>query len=184
MNQAINFEQLVETFQGPLYRFGLSLAKNPDDACDLVQQTFVLWAQKGHQLRDTAKVKSWLFTTLYREFLGGKRRESRARHEPLEDVDAELPSVSPEVVETLDSGMVMEALQEVAEVFRIPLSLFYMNQLSYQEIAHSLDVPIGTVMSRISRGKKQLREILIQRDKGSRTNIVDFDRGTPRSNHG
>ena len=54
----------------PLYRFALSLSRQESDAADLTQQTFFLWASKGHQLRDQSKVKTWLFTSLYREFLG------------------------------------------------------------------------------------------------------------------
>jgi RNA polymerase sigma-70 factor (ECF subfamily) len=54
----------------PLYQFAFSLARDEADACDLTQQTFCIWAAKGHQLRDASKVKTWLFTTLHREFLG------------------------------------------------------------------------------------------------------------------
>ncbi|MFP6879595.1 MAG: sigma factor, partial [Roseibacillus sp.] len=64
------FEELVDAHFQPLYRFAFSLAKDPDRAADLVQQTFVIWAQKGHQLKDRSKAKTWLFTTLYREHLG------------------------------------------------------------------------------------------------------------------
>ena len=61
----------------PLYRFALSLSRRESDAADLTQQTFLLWAKKGHQLRDPGKVKTWLFTSLYREFLGRKRQQDR-----------------------------------------------------------------------------------------------------------
>ena len=61
----------------PLYRFALSLSRQESDAADLTQQTFLLWASKGHQLRDPSKVKTWLFTSLYREFLGRKRQQDR-----------------------------------------------------------------------------------------------------------
>src|SRR5260370_15889803 len=66
-----DFEQLVDAHYAALYRFALSLAKNEMDAADLTQQTFYIWAEKGRDLRDPGKAKSWLFTTLYREFLGG-----------------------------------------------------------------------------------------------------------------
>jgi len=74
---ALDFEQLVEVFYMPLYRFALSLSREPSDAADLTQQTFLLWASKGHQLRDGSKVKTWLFTSLYREFLRGERKRCR-----------------------------------------------------------------------------------------------------------
>ena len=84
--QAEAFPQLVETYYAALYRFALSLAKNSSDAGDLTQQTFFVWATKGGSLRDDSKVKSWLFTTLYREFLrsqfrvGGSRRHRLLIH--------------------------------------------------------------------------------------------------------
>ena len=74
---ALDFEKLVEDFYMPLYRFALSLTRHEADAADLTQETFLLWASKGHQLRDPSKVKTWLFTSLYREFLARKRRQDR-----------------------------------------------------------------------------------------------------------
>ena len=70
------FIQLVDAYYTPLYRFALSLTKNTADAGDLTQQTFFIWAKQGHALRDAGKAKAWLFTTLYREFLQGRRRAS------------------------------------------------------------------------------------------------------------
>ena len=72
-----SFSNLVEAHYAALYRFALSLAKNTTDASDLTQQTFFVWATKGHSLRDAAKAKTWLFTTLYREFLRVRRRGGR-----------------------------------------------------------------------------------------------------------
>src|SRR3954451_22368762 len=71
-----DFEKLAADFYASLYRFGLALTRNDADAADLTQQTFYLWAAKGHQLRDGRKVKSWLFTCLYREFLAQKRDQN------------------------------------------------------------------------------------------------------------
>jgi RNA polymerase sigma-70 factor (ECF subfamily) len=169
------FTQLVDAHYAPLYRFALSLARKPADAGDLVQQTFFIWATKGHGLRETAKAKSWLFTTLYREFLRGRRRDQRATS--IEDLPAGQQDIAAEEVDRvvrLDAATVMLALQEVDEVFRAPLTLFYLEDLSYQEIAETLDVPIGTVMSRLSRGKTQLRGVLAQQEAAGRAKIVPF----------
>jgi len=157
---APDFEQIVSAYYEALYRFALSLSQREAQACDLTQQTFYLWATKGHQLRDKTKVKTWLFTTLHREFLGSVRRENRFPHLTVEDVNQELPPVQPIVVNQLDGASVMAALAQVDEIYRAPLTLFYVQDFSYAEIAECLSLPIGTVMSRLSRGKEQLRQRL------------------------
>jgi len=170
------FTQLVDAHYTALYRFALSLARNAADAGDLVQQTFFIWATKGGSLRDAAKAKSWLFTTLYREFLRGRRRDARATS--IEDLPAGEQDIAAEEVDRvarLDAGTVMSALQGVDEVFRAPLTLFYLQELSYQEIAETLDVPIGTVMSRLSRGKAQLRAALGKEAVGFGAKVVAFN---------
>lgn len=170
----LSFDQLVEDHYEGLYRFALSLSRHEADACDLVQQTFLRWATKGGQLRDLAKVKTWLFTTLHREFLGSRRRAVRFPHHEVESVEHELPVIEPAVVRQMDGALVMEALMEVDELYRAPLSLFYLEDHPYHEIAAILDVPIGTVMSRLSRGKQQLRTILKQKEGPVHRKIVDF----------
>src|SRR3954463_8947081 len=116
------FTQLVDAHYVPLYRFALSLTRSQADAVDLVQQTFFIWATKGHGLRDPAKAKSWLFTTLYREFLRGRRRESRSSS--IEDLPpgSELSAEEVDRVSKIDGATVMSLLQTVDEIFRIPLS--------------------------------------------------------------
>ncbi|MDB6127652.1 MAG: sigR [Verrucomicrobia bacterium] len=170
------FTQLVDAHYAALYRFALSLAKSPADAGDLVQQTFFIWATKGHGLRETAKAKSWLFTTLYREFLHGRRRSARAMS--IEDLPPGESDVAAEDVDRaarMDAASVVAALQSVDDVFRAPLTLFYLEDLSYSEIAETLDVPIGTVMSRLSRGKAQLRAALTQEEAQGRAKVVPFE---------
>ncbi|MEY4489342.1 MAG: hypothetical protein RIQ79_1850 [Verrucomicrobiota bacterium] len=155
------FAQLVDAHYTALYRFALSLARREADACDLVQQTFYVWATKGHALREQAKAKTWLFTTLYREFLRGRRRDQRVQS--IEDLPIGEQDVAAESVDQLrrmDAQQVVMALQEVDETFRAPLTLFYLEDFSYLEIASLLEVPVGTVMSRLSRGKAQLRAAL------------------------
>jgi RNA polymerase sigma-70 factor (ECF subfamily) len=159
----LDFEKLVEEYYMPLYRFAFSLSRQESDAADLTQQTFLLWASKGHQLRDPSKVKTWLFTSLYREFLSRRRYQDRFV-ESAETEDAiHAQTVPASVIEQLDEEIVQRALFDLEEIFRAPLTLFYLQQLSYKEIASTLAIPIGTVMSRISRGKEQLRKALADR---------------------
>ena len=157
MNEA-DYEQAVATYYDALYAFGFSLAGNEDDACELTQETCCRLLTKGSQLRDPSKVKSWLFTTLYRVFLGWKDRRARLPHFEISSVEGELPVITPEHVDVLRDDAIRDALLELEEHYRTPVMLFYMNDHSYEEIAEILDVPIGTVMSRLSRAKGLLRE--------------------------
>ena len=155
-----DFEQIVSLHYEALYKFALSLTCTEADACDLTQQTFYIWATKGHQLRDRSKVKSWFFTTLHREFLNIRKRALRFPHVELNDAIEDLPNVSLETVNSLDAARLLELLGRVQEPYRAVLSLFYLEDNSYQEIADILEVPIGTVRSRISRGMAQLQQSL------------------------
>ena len=160
MTDELDFEGLVNLYYLSLYRFALSLTHKESDASDLTQQTFYIWASKGHQLQDRSKVKSWLFTTLHREFLETQRRQSRFPHFELEEVSFELPSIDPELVNRLDSGSILSFLAQVDPIFQAPVALFYLEDHAYKEIAEILAVPIGTVKSRIARGIAQLQSIL------------------------
>lgn len=178
MSQEV-FTQLVDAHYAALYRFALSLARREADACDLVQQTFYIWATKGEALREATKAKSWLFTTLYREFLRGRRRDSRATSiEDLPPGEQDIAAEEVDRVAKMDATMVVAALHSVDEVFRAPLTLFYLEDLSYLEIAETLDVPIGTVMSRLSRGKQQLRAALERAETAGK--VVSFASGQGR----
>jgi RNA polymerase sigma-70 factor (ECF subfamily) len=160
------FTQLVDTHYPALYRFALSLARNEADACDLVQQTFYVWATKGHTLRDAARAKTWLFTTLYRDFLRNRRRGGRlSAWEDLPPGENEPAGEPTDFALNFDARLVVEALQAVDENYRAVLTLFYLEDLAYQEIADLLEVPIGTVMSRLSRGKAQLRAVLAKAEE-------------------
>jgi RNA polymerase sigma-70 factor (ECF subfamily) len=157
-----DFDEIVDRYYPMLYRFALSLARNEPDACDLTQQTFAVWAKKGHLLRDATKVKSWLFTTLYREFISNRRHEARWPKQDISEMEDELPGAVPEAPDPIEAAEVMKALQSLDEAFRSPLTLFYLQEHSYEEIALILDIPIGTVMSRLSRGKQKLQKALTQ----------------------
>lgn len=178
------FEELVDQHYQALYRFGFSLARDPDRAADLVQQTFVIWAQKGHQLEDRSKAKTWLFTTLYREHLGSARRARRHPETEISEAEHELPYDEEDSGRKLDAHRAVALLGSLDETFRAPLTLFYLQQHSYKEIAEILDVPIGTVMSRISRGKDQLRRKMNAGAVEGDQRIVEFNPVKSQKNNG
>lgn len=155
-------EKGVSEHYAALYRFAWSLSRSEEQARDLTQQTYLIFAQKGHTIRQADGVKSWLFTTLYREFLRQVRR-----NKPLEDTEPEQleavadPSLANQARQ-LQGKEAMEHLLALDPVFREPLSLFYLEDLSYKEIADILNIPIGTVMSRLSRGKSILKARLLE----------------------
>jgi RNA polymerase sigma factor (sigma-70 family) len=171
------FSELVDAHYQALFRFGMSLTRDVDWASDLVQETFCIWAAKNEQLRDRSKAKTWLFTTLHREFLTQRRRASKFSDEPLDEGKAEAMVAPEEDAERqMDGQRAMELLGALEETYRTPLALFYLQQHSYKEIAEILDVPIGTVMSRLSRGKEMLRRRMTAEPSSAPKNILHLTR--------
>lgn len=163
----LDFQSLVDLHYGPLYRFAMSLTRTENEACDLVQQTFLIWASKGHQLNEDSKAKSWLFTTLHRCFLESRRRITRFPHHEISEVEAELPNVEPELANRIDAQQLLRLLDHVDPQFQAAVSLFYLEDCSYNEIAAILEVPLGTVKSRIARGLTQLKALVLRREPAS-----------------
>jgi len=161
MSEETAFEKLVDLYYPSLYRFAYSLTRQESDACDLTQETFYIWATKGHQVRDESKVKSWLFTTLHREYLQRFRRSSRFPQVEIGAAEPELPEIAAISLERLDRSSILGALGQIDENFKSVIALFYLEDYSYPEIAEILDIPLGTVKSRISRGIGQLQALLV-----------------------
>ena len=155
------FEELVELHYRPLYRFAFSLTRSEAEASDLTQQAFYIFARSGGQIRDRSKVKSWLFTTLHREFLAGRRRIVKFPQTEVSEAETELPTTPPRL-ESADAPAVLSALAQVDATFQSAVSLFYLEDYSYPQIAEILDVPLGTVKSRIARGIAQLQKLLLE----------------------
>src|SRR5512136_1070082 len=127
MNSTDQFEAIVCEHYEPLFRFAMSLTRSESDAWDLTQQTFYVWARKGHQLGDISKVKTWLFTTLHRAFLQARRKQIRFPHHDLEEVAEQLPVCSPELADGGDCAQVLSALARVDEVYQAAVALFYLD---------------------------------------------------------
>lgn len=145
-------EELIERHSALLYRYAYRLTGAAADAEDLTQQTYLIAQQKLHQLREAGSAKSWLCAILRHEFL----RLRRPRLRPL-NLDEVTEPRQPDTDSTVDDEALQRALLDLPEEFRSAVILFYFQTLSYQEIADALQVPMGTVMSRLSRGKSLLR---------------------------
>lgn len=173
-----DFQTLVDAHYAALFRFAMSLTRSESDAADLTQQTFFVWASKGGQLRDASKVKCWLFTTLHRQFLEIRRHSGRFQMVPLEGAMSDLPAVPANNASAIDGQAALRALHELDEIHRAPLALFYLEHLSYGEISAVLAIPIGTVMSRLARGKEHLRRALEVVKQADESKIVPMPRRT------
>jgi len=112
-------------------------------------------------VKDRSKAKTWLFTTLYREQMGHARRSNKFPEQDIDEV-YDLSTNEQHASRGIDAKRAVELLNSLDETYRAPLSLFFMQQHSYKEIAEILEIPMGTVMSRISRGKDQLKRLMAE----------------------
>jgi RNA polymerase sigma-70 factor (ECF subfamily) len=157
----VEISQLVDQHYESVFRFAYRLSGTSHEAEDISQQAFLDAQRKLYTLRDPDKVRAWLFMivrNLYRRQIRDRVTHGEVALEVLADPVDKRRGSGERVEQALDSESLQQVLNELPEEFRSVLLLFYFRELSYREIAEQLDVPIGTVMSRLSRGKKQLRE--------------------------
>jgi len=109
----------------------------------MTQQAFYLRATKGHQLRGDSEARTWLFTTLQREFLRVRREEGRFPYDEPEDVCLELPSVEPLMANNLDATRVLQALARLAPPYRAPVTLFYLGNIPTRRSPISWRFPLA-----------------------------------------
>lgn len=166
------FKELTYPHLEFLYNVALKYSGRPYDAEDLVQETMYTAYKKFSQLREESKCRSWLFMILRSHFLKEKRQE--VKRPILDDGEGYLKNVSSgkanglidRYEKKMDKKEVQHVLNMIPEKFKSPLILYYMEELTYQEISEYLDIPIGTVMSRLARGKKHMKNELMRRAKG------------------
>ena len=136
------FEQLVDAHHTSLYRSALSRVRREGDACHRGQQTFFIGAESGHTMREASKAKTWLFTTVYREFLEGRGKEGRAQS--IEDLPLTAQDLAAEEVDQarpLDAAQRGESAQEEDEVFRALLTPFGPEDPRKQPSAEAVAAP-------------------------------------------
>lgn len=152
-------QELVEQNYESLYRYAFRLSGSAADADDLTQETFCRAQMQLHQLRDADRAKAWLFAILRNCFLLRNRSQRTERTVEL-SAAGELPAREETDDREISPERLQEALDELPEPFRTPVILFYFEEFSYREIAEQMNLPIGTVMSRLARGKAHLRRRL------------------------
>src|SRR5690554_5415558 len=186
------FERDALPYLDQLYSAALRMTRNAADAEDLVQETFAKAFGSFHQFTEGTNLKAWLYRILTNTFINSYRKRQRepqrAGTEEIEDwqiaraeshTSSGLKSAEAEALEHLPDSDVKEALQRVPDDFRMAVYYADVEGFSYKEIAEIMDTPIGTVMSRLHRGRRQLRQLLedYARDRGLTTSLASAQGG-------
>jgi RNA polymerase sigma-70 factor (ECF subfamily) len=150
--------ELARAHHAAVYRYAYRLCGNATEAEDLTQQTFLIAVRKVHQVREAERACSWLLAVVRSCFLKSLRKLRPVAVGGLEE-EPEQTDETPELDE-VDRERLTAALADLPGEFRVVVLMFYFEELSYQEIASELEIPIGTVMSRLSRAKGHLRRKL------------------------
>jgi RNA polymerase sigma-70 factor (ECF subfamily) len=181
------FWELAGVHMKFLYNMALRYTGNRYDAEDLVQETFYIGFKKFYQLREERKFKSWLFAILRNTYLKDRRQEGKFLKSEYEDGSdyirmlenaTEHIDVERAYEQKIESEQIQELIDELPEKQKTPLLLYYVSGMSYQEISETLKVPMGTVMSRLSRGKQILKKKVLRhylRNKEA-ARVVQFPR--------
>ena len=160
MASAVDARGLIDSHYESLYRYAYRLSGSAADAEDLTQETFAKAIPRLAQLREPDRARAWLFQILRNAYLHRIRDERRNRHVPFESIGDVAEEDAPETAIDVEPAKLQAALNDLDETFRTPLILFYFEEFSYRDIADQLELPIGTVMSRLALAKAFLRERL------------------------
>ncbi len=163
-----SIQRLIDDHLDAVYRYAYRMTGAVHDAEDLTQQVFLLAQERVEQLREVERARGWLFTILRNCFL---KTVQRAQPVPVTSVGVNLEEVPAKnqigqtVTENgyaVDGAELQAAIDELPAEFRVVVAMFYFEECSYREIAEKLDLPMGTVMSRLARAKGHLRSRLFE----------------------
>ena len=161
----LDMRTLVGDHHRDVYRYAYRLTGRVADAEDLTQQTFLIAQQRLHQVRQPERVLSWLFAVLRTCYLKSERKFVPL---PATGIELDVDSIPDGTAEkTIDEELLQAAIDELPDEFKLVLVMFYFEECSYKEIAEKLQIPIGTVMSRLTRAKGRLRARLLAADQVS-----------------
>jgi RNA polymerase sigma-70 factor, ECF subfamily len=168
---SLDIERLVADHHQAVYQYAYRLTGSVQDAEDLAQQVFLIAQRKIDQLRNADAAGSWLFAILRNCFLKDRQRRRPALAGDLElDVDL-VPQAA--AADEPDGDELQNALNRLPDAFRLVVAMFYFEECSYREIADQLEMPIGTVMSRLARAKGHLRSLMCGGEEGLRERQPD-----------